>query len=1131
MRAATHIAVAVCLACLCQLIGAARADTSGEERLALLAAETDSLLEAGAYERLLQLAEQGLALADSTLDPQAPERTDWLLSVGWAHTKLGHLELAERLVREGLAAEMARDSAASVTQLRGHRYLRTLYVKRDSYEESEALAERCVELSQAVYGADDVETAGDLLVLARLRISRDRIEESQDLIDRAEALVREQLGDEDEFLADVLLVRSLLVDSLGKYDASLDCLERSLEIKERYRGERHPELVPTLGLLADLLLNRGELVEAEALLRRALSIQEAATGGHDLQTASLTNTLGVVLSHQGSPMASIETYRNALALYRSLLGESHPEVARTMINLSATLRSVGRDAEALELLRPAVEIMEASYGPESTQTAWAISHLAQMMRQRGNAREAERLFRRCLRIAEATFGSTHRDVALYYAGIAQCLRDQGELGPARKAFQDATDTAVELWGPDSHMTARYQRELGIVHLLLGELEQADAILTECAARFERQLGPHHPALNRCWAGLTLTYLAKGRIADAKWFADRNLEAAEIAFGEKGLRRTLLLKAAVGVALQSWDEAAAYGIRAAEIALATQEDIFQLCSEREVLLYAADRRRVIGTLLAVVQAAPQLADSALQKVFSLAAREHGQVVDRFAQRRQLLDLTEASPASEEVFAAYVEATQRLADLVVRGPQGDPKRHSAAVATARREKVEAERALAAASERFERHVAYTQQRSTISPDVLAAHFATPTTLVHFVRFPQLTAGTPEWRPGATTLEECIFEGAGERYGAFRLRARAGPAGDLEFVDLGRARDLDSLIVDYRRAIDAVGSLGRPSARHEAEYRTIAKRLYEAVWAPVMDPAPESDGPPIVLLVPSGGLHLLDFNTLLSPDGRLVIEQWKLHLLSSVRDLERLSVERPASSESRPEGLLIVGNPEIGSPPALCEDLRSTYADLPGAEMEIEEISRLFSQATGEAVDVLRGAEATEQAVKTRMTTRRMLHIAAHGFFCGEIAQGEGRDEGAVLLDPLLQCGLVLAADTEGGDGLLTAQEIVVQDLRKLDWVVLSACNSGLGRLVPGEGLFGLRRAFEIAGARTVLMALWRLEDATARDLMRRVYAYRLDGRSTLDAVREAQLDRMREARRRTRRVHPCLWAGIVAEGDWR
>jgi tetratricopeptide (TPR) repeat protein len=278
LRAATHIAVAVCLACLCQLIGAARADTSREERLDLLAAETDSLLEAGAYERLLQLAERGLALAESTLDAPAPERTDWLLSVGWAHYKLGHLELAERLVREGLAAEMARDSAASVTHLRGHRYLRTLYVRRDSYEESEALAERCVELSQAVYGADDVETAGDLLVLARLRIYRDRIGEAQDLIDRAEALVRDQLGDEDEFLADVLLVRSLLVDSLGKYDASLDYLERSLEIKERYRGARHPELVPTLGLLADLLLNRGELVEAEALLRRALSIQEAATG-------------------------------------------------------------------------------------------------------------------------------------------------------------------------------------------------------------------------------------------------------------------------------------------------------------------------------------------------------------------------------------------------------------------------------------------------------------------------------------------------------------------------------------------------------------------------------------------------------------------------------------------------------------------------------------------------------------------------------------------------------------------------------------------------------------------------------------------------------------------------------------
>jgi CHAT domain-containing protein len=111
------------------------------------------------------------------------------------------------------------------------------------------------------------------------------------------------------------------------------------------------------------------------------------------------------------------------------------------------------------------------------------------------------------------------------------------------------------------------------------------------------------------------------------------------------------------------------------------------------------------------------------------------------------------------------------------------------------------------------------------------------------------------------------------------------------------------------------------------------------------------------------------------------------------------------------------------------------------------------------------------------------------------------------------------------------LVCLDLRDLDWVVLSACGSGLGRLITGEGTFGLRRAFEIAGARTVVSTLWQVGDTRTTELMLDVYRRRLAGSSTIDAVRMAQLERLRDQRRRFNRIHPSLWGGIVAEGDWR
>jgi CHAT domain-containing protein len=299
-------------------------------------------------------------------------------------------------------------------------------------------------------------------------------------------------------------------------------------------------------------------------------------------------------------------------------------------------------------------------------------------------------------------------------------------------------------------------------------------------------------------------------------------------------------------------------------------------------------------------------------------------------------------------------------------------------------------------------------------------------------------------------------------------------------------------------------------------------------------------MVFLVPISWLHLLDFNTLLSPYGELAIERWKIHLLSSGRDLLRISPRRPSG-----EGLLAVGNPFCGdrppeqqpqmawsldrSHPALCAEAYHAPPPLPGAETEARSIAELFASVTGEPTILLLGSEAKEEYVKARCAGNRMIHLATHGFFCEEDSHRPILDVDR-LTDPLLMSGLILTPSATD-DGLLTAQELCLLDLRAADWVVLSACNSGLGRLVPGEGLFGLRRALEIAGARTVVMAVWRIHDTQIQDLMAEIYRLRMAGCSTVDAIRDAQLRRLHQQRQRHNRIHPYLWGGIIATGDWR
>ena len=124
------------------------------------------------------------------------------------------------------------------------------------------------------------------------------------------------------------------------------------------------------------------------------------------------------------------------------------------------------------------------------------------------------------------------------------------------------------------------------------------------------------------------------------------------------------------------------------------------------------------------------------------------------------------------------------------------------------------------------------------------------------------------------------------------------------------------------------------------------------------------------------------------------------------------------------------------------------------------------------------------------------------------------------------------TDGDDGILTAEEVAALDLAGVEWAVLSACDTGVGEIRAGEGVFGLRRAFQIAGARSVIMSLWSVEDQSTRSWMKALYEGRFErNRATADAVHEASLTVLRDRRSKGLRTHPFYWAAFVAAGDWR
>lgn len=367
-------------------------------------------------------------------------------------------------------------------------------------------------------------------------------------------------------------------------------------------------------------------------------------------------------------------------------------------------------------------------------------------------------------------------------------------------------------------------------------------------------------------------------------------------------------------------------------------------------------------------------------------------------------------------------------------------------------------------------------------------------------------------------------------------------------------------------------RASARSERDCREAGEALRVRVWDPV---APLIEGCRLVFVVPDGSFHLLNMAALPTSDGGYLVETpHVIHYLSAERDIVTKRNPPP-----RGVGLLAVGGvsfdraestratgpvaPHAGpllrsgsdSPGGLpdCESFRSVrFRPLPETVGEIDQITRLWGRP--EEVATLTGERAAERAVKELLPGRRVGHFATHGFFldraCVGRADAGGRGIGGItviqrphsapraLANPFRLSGLALAganqrdsAGNEEEDGILTAEEVTSLDLSGLEWVVLSACDTGIGTIQSGEGVLGLRRAFETAGVGTLIMSLWAVDDRSAREWMTALYQGRFQKNlDTAEAVRAADLSVLSSLREQGRSTLPFYWASFVATGGW-
>jgi CHAT domain-containing protein len=379
---------------------------------------------------------------------------------------------------------------------------------------------------------------------------------------------------------------------------------------------------------------------------------------------------------------------------------------------------------------------------------------------------------------------------------------------------------------------------------------------------------------------------------------------------------------------------------------------------------------------------------------------------------------------------------------------------------------------------------------------------------------------------------------RYLAFILL----PDGSLSLKDLGDAKILEKAASNVLKTLKAFDN---PPEHTDKALNT----LFKMVWLPLEKGLKDAEN---VWISPAGILNLISFAALTNDSGNFLLENYKLAYVTSGRDLSTMKTERtiPASD------LLLVANPEYDrknhepAPTSSSLALRSRdflghFPPLPGTQIEAETLPA-FIPGSGERKKIFTGRDATEEIVKSA-SAPRIMHLATHGFFLDENHSTIKNDlRGLQLIDdqnksapsnfnenPLVRSGLAFAGANQaneikhGDDGILTALEISGINLYGTDLVVLSACETAVGEIKSGEGVFGLRRSFVLAGAQNLLMSLWPVADKITADQMADFYK-NLKVSSPAESLRQAQLKTINQLKEQYGFAAPDLWAPFILQG---
>ncbi len=1096
--------------------------------------EALKLAQAGKLAEALALYRQIPPILERIRGPNHPDEARAWTTIGYLYTKAGDLAAAEAPYRKALAIREKAFGLEHSEVAIALSNLATWHEARADYAGAEPLYRRCLAILEKALGPDHGEVAIAQNNLALVLFTRGDLDGAEAMFRRALATRKKLQGPEHAEVALSLSNLGRVLETKGQFAAALALFQEALAIREKAFGPHHLLVARILNNIGALAKTTGDYAQAERMFRRALAIREKAHAGDHPEVAESVNNLATQLESQGDYAGAEPLYRRSLAMWERRLGPWHPDVAANLNNLGNLLEAKGNYADAEACYLRALAIKERAFGKDHADVALSLNNLGRMILTKGDLDSAQPVFERALAIREKALGPEHPETAIAIADLAALHESQGRVAQAETGYRRALGIREKALGPRHHEVAYSLGQLSHLLQARGDYAGAEPLARRALAIQEAALGAQHPDVAASLLDLASVVEARGDLTTARPLHERALAIREATFGagHPAVAGSLSGLAVLHHVAGHPRDALPLAERAATIRESHLATVLGGGSEAQKLAYVATLARDTDLVVALhadgMPNDPEAARLAAQTVLRRKARALDAMTETLGAIHHSGD-----PALTAQLARWKDLHGQHATLVLRGPGSLPRpAWQQRIADLQTQARQIEGELSAKSAQFKRSA------EPVTLAAVQAALPAKTVLVELLavrRFDPKAA--PRQRLGAA------------RYLAWVIAA----AGPPRLVPLASVAELDPLADALRTAI--------ARRRPDDEVAALARK----VGAAVLDPLRPALGDASHLVVsPDGALSLIPFAALIGADGKAAVEAFDITYVSSGRDLLRLATRSTPRAPA-----LVFANPAYddagdAAPPkpapvrhrSLSRDLdrgSMAFSPLPGAEAEAKAIAPLLASS-----QLRVGAAARETELKA-VHGPAILHIATHGFFLRDLpesASGQPASRGAAVFgddpiplaapatatakpvrweNPLLRSGIALAGANQrrsgDDDGILTALEASGLDLWGTRAVVLSACQTGVGESRSGQGVFGLRRALVLAGAETLVMSLWDVDDDATKDLMVAWYKRIRAGEPRGAALRAVQLEMLRGKRGGGQWRHPALWAAFVAIGDWR